>query len=357
MTKFVLPVRHYVKAKHGRNRSQKMLKVTEGVAFEIPDYSSAGAPVVASLNKPWPVSGLPGQWDAREANDDRFNNGISDIRHRDGVFYAPMKRFSTIENRSPEKITVDDLSSIDNTRYRFASAFDNHLGYDVSPSEYPEGRIFCEGDEGVSGDWETLKVRDIDPVHDHRAKTIRQTAEHLKFALIDGDLYLRLDDEPRIRYINFPNEVFITIEQNDLLPPKLSGFFRLDRMDDCLEHVTEAYPGKPVSTWVRNLKVHDENVFSLKPEEMALKAAAWEVGQAMGRVGRLLNENPDPARLYFRLEKMRLENASQDELDSAADILSDLTKHDLSKFGIRNQEIEAAVNRWQIRPVTRNLTL
>lgn len=61
MAKIILPVRHYVRAKYGPNRNQKMLKVTEGVAFDIPDHSSGQAPVVASLNKPWPVSGLPGQ--------------------------------------------------------------------------------------------------------------------------------------------------------------------------------------------------------------------------------------------------------------------------------------------------------
>jgi hypothetical protein len=266
-----------------------------------------------------------------------------------------MRRFSKIENSKPEKLTVDDFSSLDNTRFVFASAFDTSFGFDVSPSDYTEGTSVCEGEEGISGDLESLNVRNIDPDHDHRKKTIRQTAEHLKLALIDGDLYLRLDDEPRIRYINFPDEVFITIEQNDLLPARLGGFFNLDRLDDCLDHIKETYPGKPVKLWVKDLSVYDENVLTMKAEEMALKAAAWEIGQSMSRHGKLLNENPDPARLFYRLDKMSLEHASEDELDLAANILDDLAKHDLTMFGINKRELEGAVSRWQVRPVARSL--
>ena len=356
MARIVLPVRHYVRAKYGRNRNQKMLKVTEGVGFEVPEYSSMDAPVVISLNKSWPVSGLPGQWDPREANEDRFNNGVFDIRYCAGAFYAPMKRFANSSGITPEKLTIDDLRKLDNRSFVFASAFDRALGYDVSPSDCTEGETLCEGDGGITGDWESLNVRSIDPAHDHREKTIKQQAEQLKFAFIDGDLHLRLNDEPRIRYINFPHEVMITVEQDDMLPPRLGGFFPLNRLDDCIEHVEETYPGKPVRLWVKDLIIYDDSIFTIKAEEMALKAAAWELGQSMGRHGNLLNENPAQRRLFFRLNDMRLEHASEEELDLVADILNELSKHDLTMFGINKRELEGAVNRWQVRPVSRGLT-
>ncbi|TLX17108.1 hypothetical protein [Rhizobium sp. MHM7A] len=327
------------------------------MAFDIPEYTGSQAQVVASLNKPWPVSGLPGQWDAREQSDDRFNNGIFELRHADGAFYAPVKRFSKTENMMPEKVTLDDLGNIDNIRFRFASAFDSTLSYDVSPSSFVEGTTICEGEESLTGDWESLKVRDIDPDHDHRDKNIKQVAQSLKFALIDGDLHLRLEEEPRIRYVNFPDEVFISIEQNDLLPPKLGGFFRLDRMEDCLDHVAAAYPGKPIKLWVRDLSIYNDAVLQLEVEEMALRATAWEVVQSIMRFGNLLNENPDVSWLVHRLGNIRLDNATEAEFDYVSEILNELAKHDLDKFGVDNQEIAAAVNRWQVRPVERGLAL
>lgn len=357
MAKIVLPVRHYLHAKYGRNRNQKRLKVTEGVAFEIPEYSSSQAPIVACLNKTWPVSGLPGQWDASEQSDDRFNNGIFELRHADGAFYAPMKRFSKTENIAPEKVTVDDLANLDNTGFRFTSAFDHALGYEKSPSDFTEGKTVCEGDDGLSGDWESMNVRDIDPDYDHRIKNVKQFGQSLKFALIDGDLYLRLEQEPRIRYVNFPDEVFITIEQNDLLPPKLGGFFRLDRMEDCLDHVATAYPGKPVKLWVRDLSIYNDAVLQFEAEEMAMRATAWETIQSIMRFGKLLNENPDVSRLVHRLGNIQLDKATEAELDYASEILGELAKHDLDRFGVDNREIAAAVNRWQVRPVERGLAL
>jgi hypothetical protein len=355
MAKIVLPVRHYVRAKYALNRTQKLLKVTEGVAFEIPEFTNTQASMVASLNKAWPVSGLPGQWDAREQGEDRFNNGIFEIRYCDGAFYAPLKRFSKTENIAPEQVTIDDLANLDNTRFKFSSPFDNTLNYDVSPSDYNEGKIVCEGEGGLYGDWETLKVRDIDPSHDHRNKNIRQMAESLKLAIIDGDLHLKLDDEPRIRYINYPDQVFITVEQNDLLPPKLGGFFRLDRMEDCLDHVAAAYPGKPVKVWVKDLSIHNDSALRLEAEEMALRATAWETIQSIMRFGKLLNEKPEIHSLALKLGNIRLDKATEDEFDYVASILDKMAQHDLNEFGVDRNVIAAAVNRWQIRPVEREL--
>lgn len=356
MARMILPVRHYVHAKYALNRTRKQLKVTEGVAFEIPEYTSAQTSIVASLNKTWPVSGLPGQWDAREQGDERFNNGIFEIRYCNGAFYAPLMRFSKTENIAPEKVTIDDLAKMDNTRFRFASAFDSVLGYDVSPSDYSEGKIISEGDGGLYGDWDSLKVRDIDPDHYHRDKNIKMIAQNLKFALIEGDLHHRLDDEPRIRYVNFPEQVFVTIEQNDLLPPKMGGFFRLDRMEDCLDHVAAAYPGKPIKPWVKDLSIHDDSVLRLEAEEMALRAAAWETIQSLMRFRKLLDEQPAISRLAHRLGNIRLDKANEAEFDQVAEILDALAQHDLSEFGVDRIEIAAAVNRWKIRPVERDLT-
>jgi hypothetical protein len=94
MKKAILPVTYYLKAQFGRNRNTKRLKVTEAVAFEIEEVVASQAPIVASMNKPWPVSGQPGQWVSTERNDDaRFNQGIFDLRQKDGDFYAPVRRF------------------------------------------------------------------------------------------------------------------------------------------------------------------------------------------------------------------------------------------------------------------------
>jgi hypothetical protein len=356
MAKIVLPVRHYVHAKYGRNRNQKMLKVTEGVAFEVPEYASVEAPAVASLNKTWPVSGLPGQWDARVQSDERFNNGIFELRYRDGAFYAPMKRFSKSENTVPEQVTIDDLANLDNTRFLFASAFDSALDYDVSPSDYTEGKTLCVGDDNLSGGWESLKVRDIDPDTDHREKIIKQVARSLNFAFIDGDLHLRLEREPHIRYVNFPDEVVITIEQNDLLSPKVGGFFRLDRLEDCLDHVKAAYPGKPIKVWVRDLSIYNDAVLQFEAEEMALRATALDTIRSTMRFSQLLNENHDVSRLVHKLGNIHLDKATEVEFDCVSEILGELATHDLGKFGLNKSEVAAAAVRWQIRPVERSLT-
>lgn len=353
MAKLVLPVTHYIKAKYGRNRTAKMLKITEGVAFDIDEVSSGEATIVASMNKPWPVSGKPGQWVSTERNDDRFNQGAFDLRQKDGEFYAPVRRFSKIEAIKSESVTVDDLKNIDSYSFYFASPFDPTLNFDTSPVNIFEGQRYCEG-EGYNGSWEELNVRDIDGTHDHRANSIESMKQNLNLILIEGDLHLKVSQEPRIRFMAFDYEVFVSVVDGGYSskPPK-GGFFKMNRLEDCLEHIAATYPDLPVHQAVKNVRIYDETCFKYADEEEALLNAGWDTFNKLARFGSLLNQNDEIRGIFFKMDQVnfnRLDDAGREKL---CDRLEELTKHDIGAFGLETEEIKAAVQRWRIRPVDR----
>lgn len=354
MAKIVVPVSFEATAIRGRLRSPIRMQLVEGVEYEVPEVTSADAPLVATLNVPWPVSGLPGQWGEAERDDAMFGVGTFGLRKFNGNFVVPVRQFSKHYAEQPRPISPEDLDQLNSSKNQFVAPLDGQKGRREWIGRLKAGEKQMRGTEDIGLSWDEIGVRNITWVGEDRARRIEK-GNPAGLVFIDGELYDAVSEEPKIRCIFYQYEINVSVCLEARISTGTTEYFRLDRLDDCIEHVNSVAPEMPLFVGVKDLTIHDHEAFEYADEKENIMWLAWTTHLHLSKLGAHLNQEPDVLGIFFKMRNMKLSEWTAETTEAAADCLDALSYMAVEKFGIDPKKLADAVRRWQLRPVDRAL--
>lgn len=272
------PIPYQIYGVTGRSPKPSIINIADEITFEIDDYTAAEAPVAVSVMKPWPHATYHTEFERRIAGYDHPAPETL-LRRIGDALYAPVVKVMT-RTIEPVPATAGDFWDLFCVRYaatpmKHLYANHNH----VALKQQGRGELKSMRD---------IRIRKIgDTVQDgisveSREFVLNQAVEDAKtLATIDGELWKRLPADPILHYVANPvkREIIIDIEPGEFSEQReYHGYFRIDRLEDCLDHLAAAYPDYPVSLKFKDLKVFDSDVLTYRDEERALVWAATRLG-------------------------------------------------------------------------------
>jgi hypothetical protein len=263
---------------------------------------------------------------------------------------VPVRQFSTKVAGEPRPITPEHLDYLDPYQNQFIAPFDGQKGRRQWLGQLKSGerRVFGTDDTAMS--WEELGVRNVTWLGEDRSKRI-ENARPTGLVFIDGELHEVVSEEPKLRCIFYPYEVNIGVCLEARVLPSQVEYFKLDRLEDCLEHAKTVAPGLPLFVGVRDLVVHDCDVLEYADENENLMRLAWSTHLHLSKLGTHLNEEPDVLGVFFKMRKIDMSQWTTDTTEAAADCLDALSRMHVEKFGLDPKKLSNALRRWEMRPV------
>lgn len=356
------PIPYTIEAKYGRNRNPQPISIADVLEVYFRNVADTEAPVVMSASMTWKTNGLPGQvpntWESVEPRNDL--NPPVQIRHFNDAFYAPVRKFSRLLNAPSEIATPADLESPLDLNKALATPLSKL--YVELPQD---SRLLLEGQAlGRLPTFDDAKIKEITDAFDRRGNAVTAAMETIgEYACIDGRLWKKLAGEPRLRFqegiriVERDGEdaaermMVVDIVDDDTIKTHRieGGFFRLDRLDDCIEHIRSNFPTRPILVHFDDLRVEMPEALALNEERGALLSTARNILQMLPRMEFYLS--PALIDLSNRLQWEIGKTKEGGDLGPVIGILEQMPPL-MTNHPREAQAITAALDRWQLRPVT-----
>lgn len=278
MTKVTYPIPHTIYGMVGRKKTTEPVAIAESLEFDLPDLDDTQAPFVVSADMAWHTVGLPSQGGHDDAEARVGINPHVQLRHYNGSFYAPVMRFDTkFGERGPIPALPQDFPDIGSLHKIWMSPFGKSYevhGMKETTMDFHQSLLIRQkgGRLPVLAE---VDIRNVEqPSSDENRRKVRETAldDLSRFICVDGKLWQKTG-EPMFRYDYRPayREAIISIVDRFRSNASVyTGYFRLDRLDDCLDHVASLSEGEGrLRMAFRNLKLEGQ-AFKFDDETAAL---------------------------------------------------------------------------------------
>lgn len=350
------PIPYQIMAAPVGSRKPRPMEVADTALFEIPDGDDANAPVVAVIDKPWPLGVF-------QANSYQARNNlrpperlITEVREYEGNFYSAV----VIANGNGHQLArVEDFALVMGGGRSMATSF---------------AHLYAMRDNGTinrlvlqhSGRMQRLEDMEIvnrsPALEEHvvnRDVVLENAARDATYYIaVDGYLWHKMPEEPKLRYDIVSNSLInITMNKGSMSIEGKSGYFRLTRMTEMLEFLKDNYPAHKIASEVSSLDVTIPEAFTFDDESHMMWQLAWEVFR---KTDSLVPEMPVDtiAGHWFDLrdEVVALQRTQSPE--GKGELLASLVAPIIDHFpDLPNAEnLKARLERWEMRPLGTGLS-
>jgi hypothetical protein len=368
MTDVIYPVPYSIIAQVGRKSKFERYEISDEMRVTIPAIDADLAPIVVSLDKIWPLRGLEGQPPERwnRAEDIRgclAANPTVKVRQYDGCFFAPVMIFSKEAYLGePRWAKASDLADIGDHRVVWSTGFKKPYEHQRVRSNmqdadtwlhlnHRDGQLMWTGDKKIKA----LEVGQ----ENRRAEAFEKAAADVAtYIEVDGQLWRALDGEPVFKYRIQDGSIEIDVTDDHCLNSAVDhGIFRLDRYQDCLDHIREiagdfGYRGGPWMEEFDNLQISPQCELTFDDEAASLLAMAHATVIKMERFikGTGLQQTPDNMQKVYK----KLFDLMGPGYEARVDEIGETLETSRSVWPHENYEVKGiglALNRWNMRPV------
>jgi hypothetical protein len=357
VTTIQYPIPYELSAKFGKNRTHKPIVIADTLECDIKDVAATETQVAVSAAMTWATGGLPGQ------GPDGFSvhgypvvndrNPKVDIRLYNESFYAPVMKFSLLNEDAGQSARPIDLQDPINNQFALATPFSRP--YESLPHQL---RLDLERQSlGRIHRYEDSQIKEVAEVGNSRDAIVEMAQEQLaEFIAIEGVLWQRLIAEPRIRY-----QRQLVLDGDDQLRGVMvfelaanqakvahafhSGIFNINRLQDAVEHINDHFPDHEHIFLFDGLDVKIEDAFTLSEEADALTESAMKVVRDLSKYREYLV--PELLEAVNRLNWLVLNDK---DLDEVAGTMQEMLPHLARKDLKQEKGVRAAIGRWNLRP-------
>lgn len=310
---------------------------------------------------PWHIYGLPGRSNATDIMDTnkRFTDPTVRVILFEDNLFAPVRKFSKTHQIRPEPATPDDLANFTNTQNvlstpfgRIDTTFSRDEKYNIEAQSL--GRLFAIQD---------VKLRETEyGEYSRKAAIDKGKAFCSQFIAIDGELWMRLQREPRIVYQrelrlvdNGDDGILKAVitarlgtEQIESGNPLHFGHFSASERENFEDFITTTYPQSELITFFDNLEVSLPEVFDECFEAEDMRAVAFKVISVINNMPYHDHESTIELRNDLAWEIIDHPNNSGVDYDRVAKILQQILP------AIKNESytafvVENVLKRWELR--------
>jgi hypothetical protein len=334
MTSVIFPVPYKVNAVFDKFRNPREIVIADYATLEVRDVSKLDAPIL--------VAGEASYHNHRYDLEAPFKSyPKTELRMFEGEWYAPLLRFP--KNGEMRAVTPDDFTEYfsDNAPW---STVVNSTGY---ASDGPKS-LMRRQQQGYLPTLEEAKLRKVEKL-DERQEAAKAWArsELENFINIEGAVYEKMKGEPALQYwkIGADSAVVINISIGRKFSRDDVGYFKLDRLDDCLEHVANLFPGRTLLRQFGDIQIEAGVEFTYDDEGMAIRGALSDVKSAL-----FWERDLDEDLLGLKARVDTFNEEEGEDLGAVADLVQEfirLTPPDFKK----RQATVAAITRWEMRPI------
>jgi hypothetical protein len=358
VTTIQYPIPYELSAKFAKNRTHKPIVIADTLEWDIKDVAATETQVAVSAAMTWATGGLPGQ------GPDGFSvhgypvvndrNPKVDIRLYNESFYAPVMKFSRLNEDAGQSARPIDLQDPVNNQFALATLFARP--YDFLPSQL---KLDLEKQSlGRIHRYEDSQIKEVAEVGNSRDAIVEMAQEWLaEFVAIEGVLWQRLRAEPRIQY-----QRQLVLDGDDQLRGVIvfelvaneakiahafhAGIFNINRMHDAIEHINEHFPGDEHIFLFDGLDVKIDDAFTLSEEADALTESARKVVRDLSKYREYLIPE-----LFEAVNRLHWAILNDKDPEEVAEIMQGMLPH-LARKDLNDQEkgVRAAIGRWNLRP-------
>jgi hypothetical protein len=341
------PIPYALWAVWGSFRKPNTIRISDEVTLDVREASEDEAPIVMQCRTAWPTSTLPGQ-----AGDDdghrHLINPQADFRYFNGAFYAPLMIFKKTRSERAEFAQFADFERLETDQHLWASPF----GTPYSSQVFGKN-LLIDHDNGLLPSLAQAKLREIHSKLDPRELALEAAKADLDRCLIvDNRVYRRLDEEPVLRYRFSSGRATVTLEEK-VDPFRLrydnSGYFRLDRFDDCVDHLSATYPDAEIFLNVDQIAFDPHIELKFDDESMSMLILATDLEDKLRFHG---DCEPELEGLKAKLSAygdlpFSQQLAKAEDISDVVERILDLAGPDLDLPA----EMYSDLRRWNLRPV------
>jgi hypothetical protein len=350
MVQVTYPIPYLIRATI--NRERRMVDVADEIVRDIREVEETEAPVVLTckLNSP----------------NRNIHNPVCDrptvFRSYEGKIYAPCmvvsKDFEAVEQR---QLVADDFANLAQQEFYWSTPFDKQYPHQANQGgnlSLPADRL-RKYQSGELPRREQLPIRNSQTGSDGRGAVIAAAeADLAKYISIEGKLW-RQTLEPVIRYMRFTQgTTLIYLDENkDILQQtEARGAFRIDRMQDCLDHVeafTTSRSGSPDAFLyhVKDIIVSDSSAFTFNDEQDSVIRLAKRLYEPLYYQALIHEDTMTPdQRTAVLIMQDAMERRSDDDIEKLAEIIRDFSNNwPVPTFPLPT-DVPFLLERWDLRP-------
>jgi hypothetical protein len=369
MPEITLPAPYSIVAKVGRSGKFDRHQISNEIKTTIPDVDPYLAPTVISVDLPWPIEGLEGQRRRPGCTDDQHRryllarNPTVRLRQHEGKFYAPVLIFEKDNAEAkPDAATPNDFKDIGDHRKVWATAFDRPFEHQTLRTAHQEpGTALHMNHRDGSLMWpDDKRIKMLQSGQEERQQSAIDQAfeEASRYIAIDGELWRSLRGEPVIEYeISRDRAVLGVVDTYFAVTTPGWGVFRLDRYQDCLDHINDVFGSGdfkpvPIEEYFSDLQIGPECELQFRDDaEMVLRYGhdtTLRLQRYMNGVG--LQQTTDEMKAVHRRLFDLLGPGKEDRVDEIAAAL-EASRAVWRSNSFEAPGIELALRRWELRPM------
>jgi hypothetical protein len=299
-----------------------------------------------------PTSSLPGQ----EADDDGHRHLINpqaEFRFFEGAFYAPLMIFKKTRREPAEFAGPVDFERLETDGHLWATPFSTPYASHIFGKN-----LLIDHDNGLLPTLAQAKLREIHSKGDPREIALEAAKSDVDSCLIvDNRAYRRLAEEPVLRYRVSSGRATVTLEEK-VDPFRLrydnSGYFRLDRFDDCIDHLSATYPEAEIFLNVDKITFDPDIQLKFDDEALSMLILATDLEDKLrfhGDCGAELEALKSKLSAYGDLPFSE-QFAKAEDISGVVERILDLAGPDLDI----PPEMRSDLRRWNLRPVEAGLS-
>jgi hypothetical protein len=346
MTRVTFPIPYEVKAVFKPYRTPRLIGIADEAEFDIRDVLDEEAPVYVSVQAAYHDH----RYDLEEKYDDYPR---TNLRFFEGSWYAPVLRIGKQSLAAYEK----DLMLPGEERVRPLQAGDFHQYYARSPvwatvtdatshSFKKQETLLRQQQDGSILSLENSKLKQVEDIETPRNEAIAWAKNKLAdFISVEGAIYEKMKGEPAFQFwLAGDDKVVLAIHTGRDHSRHNCGYFRLDRLDDCLDHIKTHYGDRRLLTQFADLQVERHVSLAYDDEAIALRGLIGDAMTAMWSISDGLT--PELEVLKQELGKL---NETTSDLDDIEAWMQRFIQH-APPTAQKREAIIAGLARWEIRP-------
>jgi hypothetical protein len=346
------PIPYALSAVYGPSRKPNTIRISDEVVLDVRNASEDEAPIVMKCRTAWPTSNLPGQ-DGDEEGYRHLINPEAEFRFFDGAFYAPLMIFKKVRIGPAEFVTPTDFERLETDGHLWATPFSTPYSSHVFAKN-----LLIDHDNGLLPSLAQAKLRGIHSKNDPRELALEAAKSDLANCLIvDNRAYRRLAEEPVLRYRVSSGRATVTLEEK-VDPFRLrydnSGYFRMDRFDDCIDHLQATYPKANIFLNVDNIVFDPDIRLKFDDEALSMVVLATDLEDKLRFHG---DCGPEIEALKAKLSAYS--DLHFDEQFAKAEDISIVVERILDLAGPELEipaELHSDLRRWNLRAVVGSLS-
>lgn len=352
---YPVPYRLRVVLRGSRSTVPQMVDVSDVYHGEFREISGDDTIVAATVDTKWPH--------VTDELTKAFVPTVA-IRHFEGKFFVPMWVFPKIgiTGLDPRPMVPNDIDELGQMVTNYYSPIEKpyaHQGNDLQGPSLP-AVVLSQHRSGKLPALDQLKIKRIASTHNNHQQTQIDAAKAdlARYLSIDGMLWRETRGEPVIRYMVSGKRTRLCLGDNcdALIPNDEVGEFRLDRLDDCMEHVKSLRDLRRANDTeflvdFERLIINDPTVFCFDDEERAVFKAGRMLLNSFANAQERHLSIPEAVQSQMqRLEELTL-SKKPEQAQAVVDTLELIRAHWPEGLH-RPRDLDGTVERWNLRPMT-----